>query len=309
MSGVLPASDVRTSTESGAPARARPGSREFSAYRHCEAVTRRSGSSFAAAFWMLARPRRRALHAIYAFCRLADDIADAPEIQGDRGVLLTRWREELDAAYRGVPTHPVGIALSDAVRRFALPQEDFSDLLRGVESDLFAESIKTWRDLERYCDRVASTVGRLLVRVLGFHNVRSLDYATEMGIAVQLTNILRDVGEDAAAGRIYLAQEDLERLDVRPEMLLEKPLRDELRMLLALYAERARIHYERAAEILPEEDRRGLRPAQAMGRIYRTLLEELQQQGFPCLDGALRLSRRRRLGIAAGVWIGAGGRQ
>jgi phytoene synthase len=257
---------------------------------------------------MLPRPRRRALHAIYAFCRLADDIADAPGIRGDRGLLLTRWRDELDAAYRGVPTHPVGVALRDAIRRFALPREEFSDLLRGVESDLFAEGMKTWPDLERYCDRVASTVGRLLVRVLGFRNPSSLDYATEMGIAVQLTNILRDVGEDAAAGRIYLAQQDLDRLGVLPEMLRDGPLCEDLRLLLALYAERARIRYERAARILPVEDQRALRPAQAMGRIYRTLLEELQQRGFPCLDGTLRLSRRRRLGIAAAVWLGAGGR-
>ena len=307
MSGVLPVADAGIPSVTGPPVLGPPGRSELSAYRHCEAVTRRSGSSFAAAFWMLPRPRRRALHAIYAFCRLADDIADAPDIRGDRGVLLTRWRAELDSAVRGVPTHPVGVALADAIRRFALPQEDFSDLLCGVESDLFAESMKTWQDLERYCDRVASTVGRLLVRVLGFRNARSLDYATTMGIAVQITNILRDVGEDAAAGRIYLAQEDLDRLGVRPEMLRDRPLRDELRLLLALYAERARIHYERAAEILPAEDRRALRPAQAMGRIYRTLLEELQQRGFPCLDGTLRLSRRRRLGIAAAVWIGAGG--
>jgi phytoene synthase len=308
VNGALPALDAGIRAAPGPPAPGRPGRSELSAYRHCEAVTRRSGSSFAAAFWMLPRPRRRALHAIYAFCRLADDIADAPGIRGDRGVLLTQWRAELDSAYRGEPTHPVGVALSDAIRRFELPREDFSDLLRGVESDLFAENMKTWQDLERYCDRVASTVGRLLVRILGFRNPGSLDYATAMGIAVQLTNILRDVGEDAASGRIYLAQEDLERLGVRPEMLRGRPLSDELRLLLALYAERARIHYERAAAFLPDEDRRALRPAQAMGRIYRTLLEELQQRGFPCLEGTLRLSRGRRLGIAAAVWIGAGGR-
>ena len=299
MSGAVPIADVRSPGGRG--------TRERDAYRHCEAVTRRSGSSFAAAFWMLPRTRRRALHAIYAFCRLADDIADAPGIRGDRGLLLARWRDELDAAYRGVPTHPVGVALRDAIRRFALPREEFSDLLRGVESDLFAEGMKTWPDVVRYCDRVASTVGRLLVRVLGVRNPRALDYATEMGIAVQLTNILRDVGEDAAVGRVYLAQEDLERLGVLPAMLRDGPLCDELRLLLALYAERARIRYERAARILPAEDQRALRPAQAMGRIYRTLLEELQQRGFPCLDGTLRLSRRRRLGIAAAVWFGAGG--
>jgi phytoene synthase len=276
------------------------------AYRHCEGVTRRSGSSFAAAFWMLPRPKRRALHAIYAFCRLADDIADDPGVAGDRAALLLRWREELEAAYRGKSEHPVGIALGDAAQRFLLPESNFLDLLRGVETDLQGETIETWEDLHRYCYRVASTVGLLLVRVLGYRNPRSLEYAVSMGIAVQLTNVLRDVGEDAASGRIYLAREDLERLGVRPESLAADHMSEELRLLLALYAERARIFYERAARMLPDEDRRALRPAQAMGHIYRTLLEELARQGFPCLEGSLRLSSRRRLAIAAGTWLGFG---
>jgi phytoene synthase len=172
------------------------------AYRHCRDVTRRSGSSFAAAFWILPRERRRALHAIYAFCRLADDIADDPSLAGDRLALLTRWRAELEAAYRGKSEHPVGIALGDAVHRFQLPEQDFVELLRGVESDLRGEAMHTWDDLERYCDRVASTVGRLLVRVLGAQGPGAIEYATAMGVGVQLTNVLRDVGEDAASGRI-----------------------------------------------------------------------------------------------------------
>ena len=276
------------------------------AYRHCQRVTRRSGSSFGAAFWMFPRPRRRALHAIYAFCRLADDIADDPAVRGDRGRLLARWRAELEDAYRGKPTHSVGIALGDAVHRFALPRELFLELLRGVESDLAGEPMETFDDLRRYCFRVASTVGLLVVRVLGARDVRSLDYAESLGIAVQLTNVLRDVGEDAANGRVYLAHEDLERLGVDPGALRGPELSDELRLLLALYAERARLHYERAEDLLPGVDRRRLRPAQAMGRIYRTLLEELHGRGFPCLEGSLRLSRRRRLGIAIGAWLGLG---
>jgi phytoene synthase len=278
------------------------------AYAHCARVLRESGSSFAAAFWMLPAPQRRALHAVYAFCRLADDVADDPAVRGDRQRLLERWRAELAAAYRGDATHPVGIALADAVRRFRLPQDVFADLLRGVESDLRGEPIETWADLERYCYRVASTVGLLLVRILGARNPDSLEYARQMGIAVQLTNVLRDVGEDAAAGRIYLAREDLARLQVRPESLREGKLGEETRLLLALYAERARIRYEAAARLLPVEDRRALRPAEAMGGIYRALLDELYTQGFPCLGPALRLSKPRRLAIAARAWLGLGAR-
>ena len=180
------------------------------AYAQCARVTRQSGSSFASAFWMLPRAKRRAVHAIYAFCRLADDIADDPAVGGDRTRLLARWRAELESAYRGKSAHPVGIALADAIQRFQLPEREFADLLRGVESDLRDEVMETWEDLERYCYRVASTVGLLVVRVLGYRNPRSLEYARSLGIAVQLTNVLRDVGEDAAAGRIYLAREDLD---------------------------------------------------------------------------------------------------
>ena len=280
----------------------------LAAHQHCAEVVRRSGSSFAAAFWMLPKPRRRALHAIYAFCRLADDIADDPSVSGDRSKLLERWREELAAVYEGRATHPVGIALADAVARYRLPQSVFLDLLRGVESDLRGEKIETFADLEHYCYRVASTVGLLLVRVLEARNPDALEYARQMGIAVQLTNVLRDVGEDAHSGRIYLAHEDLERMHVDPASLRDGKMTEEIRLLLALYAERARIRYETAARLLPAEDRRVLRPAEAMGRIYRTLLDELHARGFPCLGPALRLSKPRRIAIAASTFLGAGAR-
>jgi phytoene synthase len=276
------------------------------AYAHCARVTRSSGSSFAAAFWMLPAPRRRALHAIYAFCRLADDIADDPAVAGDRARLLERWRGELRDGYRGTSRHPVGMALGDAARRFELPEQLFLDLLAGVEADLSGRPIDTFEDLYRYCYCVASTVGLLLVRVLEARGAGVLEYAEKMGIAVQLTNVLRDVGEDAAAGRIYLPREDLRRMSVRPESLREGKMTEEIRLLLALYAERARIYYEQAARALPPEERRRLRAAEAMGRIYRTLLEELQARGFPCLERPLRLSKPRRLAIAARAFLGAG---
>ena len=159
------------------------------AYAHCARVVRRSESSFAAAFWLFPKPRRRALHAVYAFCRLADDIADDPGVRGDRRLLLGRWRAELTDAYLGKAQHPVGIALGDAVHRFRLSQDVFLDLLRGVESDLLGESMETFEDLRRYCYRVASTVGLLVVQVLEARSPRSFEYAETLGIAVQLTSI------------------------------------------------------------------------------------------------------------------------
>ena len=273
------------------------------AQAHCRAVTLRSGSSFAAAFWMFPKPKRRAAHAIYAFCRFADDVADDPRVRGSRALLLERWRAELGAAYQGQPSHPVGVALADAVRRFDLPREIFEELLRGVESDLERAPLEKFEDVTRYCFRVASTVGILLVRLCGHRSPRALEYAEAMGIAVQLTNILRDVGEDAAAGRIYLAREDMSRFGVSAQSLCADPTPDELRVLLACYAERARLYYERAERLLPEEDRARLRPADAMGRIYRALLEELQRRRFPHAAPAVRLSSARRFAITASVWL------
>ena len=284
---------------------ARPSVDLAAAYEHCAEVTRRAGSSFAAAFWMLSPPRRRALHAIYAFCRLADDIADDPDVRGDRGALLERWRAELRDAYLGKPRTPVGVALADTVQRFRLPEQVFLDLLRGVEWDLAGKEIETFEDLQQYCYCVASTVWILVVRVLEARDPGVLDYAEKMGIAVQLTNVLRDVGHDARSGRIYLAREDLDRMNVPPEALGKGEMTEDLRLLLAMYAERARIFYDGAARALPRDERRRLRAAEAMGRIYRSLLEELQAKGFPCLETeALRLSKPRRLAIAARTFLG-----
>jgi phytoene synthase len=150
---------------------------------------------------------------------------------------------------------------------------------------------------------VASTVGLSIVRVLGYNNPQTLAYAEAMGIAVQLTNVLRDVGEDAASGRVYLAREDLKRFGVDEAALRADPVPDEVRLMLAYYAERARMFYERAAALKPAEDRVRLLPADAMGVIYRTLLEELAARKFPQRERSVRLSKPRRIAIAAGVWL------
>jgi phytoene synthase len=286
--------------------RGAPAPAVLEAYAHCAAIARRSGSSFLAAFWMFPRAQRRALHAIYAFCRLVDDIADDPALRGDRGMLLERWHEELVDAYRGKARHPVGIALGDAVHRFQLPEECFLDLLAGIETDLRGATIETFAELERYCYCVASTIGLLVCGVRGLRGDRVRDYAVNLGIAVQLTNVLRDVGEDAAAGRVYLAREDCEAYGVAVEALAAGSRSPALARLLALYAARARTRYARAQLALPPELRRQLRPAQAMGAIYRELLDALERRDFPYRGPALRLSKPRRVAIAAREWLGMG---
>jgi phytoene synthase len=291
----------------GMPSSLEPKSAEpriAEAYRECADITRRSGSSFASAFWMLPKPRRNALHAVYAFCRLADDIADDPAIAGDRTALLARWREELDDAFHGNAQHAVGVALSDAIESYWLPERVFLDLLDGVEFDLADGPIDTFEDLRLYCYRVASTVGLLVVRILGFKNARALEFAEELGIAVQLTNVLRDVGDDASKGRIYLPRDELERFGVSAESILAGQMTDELQLMLNFNAKRAASYYDRAEQLLPEQDRRSLRPATAMGRIYRALLDELIERRFPCFGQSVRLSKPRRVAIAAKVWMG-----
>ncbi len=285
---------------------ATPSPAVLDAYAHCAGIARRSGSSFLAAFWMFPRAERRALHAIYAFCRLVDDIADDPALRGDRAMLLERWHEELVDAYRGKARHPVGIALGDAVHRFRLPEDCFLDLLSGIEADLRGGEIETFAELEHYCYCVASTIGLLVCGVRGLRGAHVRDYAVHLGIAVQLTNVLRDVGEDAAGGRVYLAREDREAFGVTTESLRAGVHSEPLARLLSLYAARARERYRQAQRALPAELRRRLRPAQAMGAIYRELLEALERRDFPYDGPALRLSKAHRIAIAAREWVGIG---
>jgi 15-cis-phytoene synthase len=287
---------------------AAPSPAVLDAYAHCAEIARRSGSSFLAAFWMFPRAERRALHAIYAFCRLVDDIADDPALRGDRGMLLERWHEELVDAYRGKARHPVGIALGDAVHRFHLPEDCFLDLLAGIEADLRGGEVETFAELEHYCYCVASTIGLLVCGVRGLRGERVREYAVNLGIAVQLTNVLRDVGDDAAAGRVYLAREDREAHGVSVDSLGASAHSAPLARLLSLYAARARARYARAESALPAELRRRLRPAQAMGAIYRELLDALERRDFPHHGPALRLSKSRRVAIAAREWLGFGAR-
>ncbi len=275
----------------------------LSAYRHCAEIVRASHSSFSATFWMLSREQRRAMHAIYAFCRLADDIADDESIQGDRVELLRRWRGQLEDAYTGKASHPVGIAMADTVERYGLPKIWFEDLLEGIEMDLLEVEIREFRQLERYCYCVASTVGLAVVAILGLRGEAVEGYAIEMGIAVQLTNILRDVGDDAGSGRVYLAQEDLDRHGVTREAIESAELTGEIRGLLEEHARRAHRRFENAEAALPRGYRRALRPAQAMGAIYHELLRRVETADFPCLDRVVRLSKAERVGIAARVWF------
>jgi phytoene synthase len=273
------------------------------AHAYCHAILRRSGSSFTQAFRLLGPERRSALDAVYAFCRFVDDVADGLEAgQREPAVLLGRWRDELDRVYDGTPTHPIGVALADAVRRFGLPQRHFAELIRGVAMDLSRRRYRTFDELEEYCYLVASTVGLLCIEIFGHHDASAADYARDLGVAFQLTNILRDVREDAARGRLYLPLEDLARFACGEEEVLAGRYSPRVGALMAFECGRARAFYLRARGSLAPEDRRALAPAEAMRLIYERLLARIESRGFDVFHERIALPRYERVGLALAAW-------
>ncbi len=270
-------------------------------YERCAEITRRSSSNFYYAFMLLAPERRQALYAVYAFCRFVDDIADDAAVR-DPAVMLARWREELDRVYGGEPTRPVSRALADAARRFTIPREYFEEVIAGVEMDLTRKRYRTFDELRLYCYRVASAVGLICIEVFGYTNPAARVYAEKLGIAFQLTNILRDVSEDASRGRIYLPLEDLEAMGVTEEEILNRVYSSNFVRLMEFEAKRARNFYREAEAAMPPEDRSTLRTAEAMRMIYGALLARIVRSNYRVLDRRLGLSAPRKLYLVGRAW-------
>lgn len=288
------------------PARrpARPGrdATLAEAYAYCQTVTQHSSSNFAYAFRLLDAPRRDALTAVYAFCRFVDDVADDAG-RADPSGLLGRWREELERVYAGVPTHPIGRALADAARRFPLERRHFLDLIDGVELDLTRQRYATFEELHRYCYLVASTVGLLCIEIFGHRDDSARDYAIDLGVAFQLTNILRDVDEDARRGRLYLPLEDLRHFGCAESDLLRGPYSPRVGALLAFECGRARAFYLRAGGALSAADRVSLAPAEAMRMIYERLLSRIEARQFDVFRPAkVALPRYEKVTLALAAW-------
>lgn len=271
------------------------------AYRYCREVTRRSASNFAWAFRLLAPERRAALEAVYAFCRFVDDVADDAG-RRNPAALLARWREELGHVYEGTPTHPIGVALADAVRRFPLAREDFEGLIDGVAMDLTPRRFETFDELWTYSWHVAATVGLLCIAIFGARDPASRQYAVDLGVACQLTNILRDVREDAERGRIYLPLEDLRRFDVSEAALRAGRWSPQVGALMAFECGRARAYYLRARGSLPPADRLALAPAEAMRGIYERLLDRIEARHFDVFGAKVTVPRYQKVGVALAGW-------
>ena len=270
-------------------------------YERCAEITRRSRSSFYYAFALLPPERRRALHAVYAFCRFIDDIAD-DESNREPALLLKRWREELERVYAGAPTRALSRALADSARRFAIPRDLFEEIIAGVEMDLSRNRYQTFEELRPYCYRVASALGLICIEIFGYRNPSAKSYAENLGLALQLTNIIRDVREDAARGRIYLPLEDLARFHVREEEILGAVYSPNFVSLMDFEARRARELYAIAQSALAPEDRATLLTAEAMRLIYAALLERIIRSNYKVLDRRQSLSAAHKLYLVGRAW-------
>ena len=272
---------------------------------YCQQKAAASGSSFYYSFLFLPAERRRAITALYAFCREVDDVVDdgsEPQLAATR---LAWWRAEVASMFAGKPNHPVTRALGALQDRFSISEKRLNEIIDGMEMDLTQTRYLDWPALERYCYRVAGVVGELAAGIFGYGDARTLEYAKQLGIAFQLTNIIRDVGEDARKNRIYLPMEDLQRFGVSAAEILNARQSAAFHSLMAFEAARAKAHYRQALEALPHSDRRAQRPGLIMAAIYRALLGEIERDGFQVLAQRTSLTPIRKFWIAWKTWITA----
>jgi phytoene synthase len=272
---------------------------------YCRQKAAASGSSFYYSFLFLPPERRRAITALYAFCREVDDVVDETHDAQLAAVKLAWWRAELANLFAGAPQHPVTKALAPFLERYSLSRDRLDEIVQGMEMDLTQTRYLDWPGLERYCYRVAGAVGLLAAGIFGYLDPRTLDYARDLGTAFQLTNIIRDVGEDARRNRIYLPMAELEQFGVPAADILQARETPAFGRLMAFEAARAREHYERAMRALPAADRKAQRPGLIMAAIYRTLLDEIERDGFRVLTRKTSLTPLRKFWIAWRTWIGA----
>jgi phytoene synthase len=276
----------------------------MSPHEYCQQKAAASGSSFYYSFLFLPKPKRQAITALYAFCREVDDVADECTDINIARTKLAWWRAEISNLYADNPQHPVTQALAEAVRTYNLAEEHFLEIIDGMEMDLDQNRYRDFKELQLYCYRVASVVGLLSASIFGYSDRHTLKYAHDLGLAFQLTNIIRDVGEDARRGRIYLPMEELAQHAVSEDDILHGRETDNVRRLLEFQIDRAQDYYRRAFEALPEADRRDQRTGLIMAAIYRALLDEIRSGGCEkVLNQRISLTPLRKLWLAWKTWL------
>ena len=257
-----------------------------------------SGSSFYYAFLFLPAPRRAAITAFYAFCREVDDVVDEAVDMGVAATKLAWWSQEVKRAFQGNPNHPAMRALLPHAANYGIEERHLQDVIAGCRMDLEQTRYLDYPNLERYCHLVAGVVGEVAARIFGQDAVQTTQYAHTLGQALQLTNIIRDVGEDALRGRIYLPVSELQQFDVKAHEVLKRHYSDRFTALMQFQSRRAHALYDQALQLLPDQDRRSQKPGLMMASIYRTLLREIEAANFQVLHQRVRLTPLRKLWLA-----------
>jgi phytoene synthase len=273
--------------------------------QYCQNKAAQSGSSFYYSFLFLPQEKREAITALYAFCREVDDVVDECSDPNLARTKLAWWRQEIADTFVGKPQHPVGQALMPALARHELAEEQFQEIIDGMEMDLNQDRYPDFKSLHLYCYRVASVVGQLAATLFGYQDRQTLKYAHDLGLAFQLTNIIRDVGEDARRNRIYIPQEDLNRFNVAEKDILARRSTPEFGALMEFEIGRVRQIYAQAFSHLPQADRRNQRPGLVMAAIYQALLREIEREHSQVLAQRTALTPVRKLWIAWTTWVRA----
>lgn len=271
--------------------------------QYCQEKCAASGSSFYYSFLFLPPERRQAIMALYAFCREVDDVVDECSDPAIANTKLAWWRMEVARLDAGTGEHPVTQALLTARKQFSLPSEQLLEIIDGMEMDLQQSRYLDFKGLSLYCYRVASVVGLLAAEIFGYQNRQTQKYAHDLGMAFQLTNIIRDIGEDARRGRIYIPMEELKQFNVPAADILNARYSDNFTALMQFQAERAEHYYAQALAQLPAEDRKTQRPGLIMAKIYRTLLDEIRAEKFQVLHQRIALTPVRKIWLATKTWL------
>jgi phytoene synthase len=266
-------------------------------------IAKKSNSSFYYAFNLLPAEQRDAMNTVYAFCRQTDDIVDegtiSDAIKYDK---LRKWRIELEKSLDGQSDYPLINKLSKTIQNFSIPLEPFFDLIKGMEMDLQKKRYLTFNDLQTYCYNVASTVGLMCIEIFGYRHPSAKDFAINLGIALQLTNILRDVKKDAEKGRIYLPKEDLEKFNYHESDVFNNTYNENFQRMMEYQVERAREYFNSATACLNREDKKAMFAARAMQHIYSRMLNKIVDADYNVYQKKIKISTFKKVGISLGVW-------
>lgn len=267
-------------------------------------ITKKSKTNFLYSFSLLSREKNDAINTVYAFCRKTDDIVDDTEATPEeKRANLERWKSELEKALSGQSVEHLLNELSNVIRRFSIPHEPFFDLIKGMRMDLDKSRYETFDELYEYCYCAAATVGLMCIEIFGYSNPKTKEFAVELGVALQLTNILRDVKKDADNGRIYIPKEDLERFGYSEKDLLENKYNENFVKLMEFEADRARRYYQKANELLVKEDKGLMFSARIMGHIYYDLLKKIEKRRFDVFKDVVKVPRIKKIFFTFAVYF------